>query len=142
MRDVLKKYNEAVTLQAEELINLSKLENKFNDNIFPLRDIKLEKIRVENLSAEILYLMDEDDDFMVKQTILTKFSVFTETKLLMIHFFIEGHNSSNLQQSCRSSSENNTETSPVSDSCNRIKLLITEILSFDGQGDLWKEFFW
>ena len=85
--------------------------------------------------------MDEEDDFASEETLLTKVSIFTKTKLSMIHRFIEEHIYSNLQQSSKSSSENNTATSPLSDSFNRMKLLRIEIQPFDGQLDLWKELF-
>lgn len=44
MRDISRKSTKEVMQQAEELINTSNLENKFTDNIFPLRDSILEKI--------------------------------------------------------------------------------------------------
>ena len=44
MRYVSRISTEQIIRQAEELINISKLGNKFNDNIFALRGITLEKI--------------------------------------------------------------------------------------------------
>lgn len=44
--------------------------------------------QVGDLSAEILNLMNEDDDFAAEETLSKKFSIFTKTKLLMIHRFI------------------------------------------------------
>ena len=85
--------------------------------------------------------MDDDDDFAVEETLSSTFSIFTKTKLLKIHSFIQEHNSSNLQQSSKSSPENNVRTLPFSDSLHRIKLLRIEFQPFDGQPDLWKEFF-
>ena len=77
--------------------------NKFNDNIFPLRGFTLEKInRVQDFSTEILNLMDNHNDFTVEETLSTKVSIFTETKLWIIHSFAKEHNSSNLQQSSKS----------------------------------------
>ena len=79
-----------------------------------MRDGILDKIeRVEDLSAEISTLIDGDDDFTVQETLSSISSIFTETKLLMIHSFIEEHNSSNLQQCSKSALENN-RTLPLS----------------------------
>ena len=90
MRDISRKSTEA--------------ENKINDYIFSLREIIFDKIqRVQDLSAEIFNLVDEDNGFTAEETLSMKFSIFTKTKLLMIHSFIEVHNSSNLQQSSKSS---------------------------------------
>ena len=44
MRYVSRISTEQIIQQAEELINISKLGNKFNDNIFALRGFTLEKI--------------------------------------------------------------------------------------------------
>ena len=43
MKDVSRKSTEEVTQQEEELINTSKLENRFNDNISSLRRYYLQK---------------------------------------------------------------------------------------------------
>ena len=57
----------------------------------------------------------------------------------MIHRFIEDHNSSNLQQSSKCSSENNTGSLPLSESFKRLKLPRVEIQPFHRQLNLWKE---
>ena len=69
---------------------------------------------MEDLSAEISTLIDKDDDFTVQETLSSISSIFTETKLLMNHSFIEEHNSSNLQQCSKSTLENNIRTLPLS----------------------------
>ena len=76
---------EGVIQQVEGLINLSKCENKFDGNVFPsLRDTIFEKTQqMEDISAEILNLMDEDN-VMVKKTLSTKLFLFKKTKVLMI----------------------------------------------------------
>ena len=68
---------EEVIQQVEGLINLSKCENKFDGNVFPsLRDTIFEKTQqMEDISAEILNLMDEDN-VMVKKTLSTKLFLF------------------------------------------------------------------
>ena len=68
---------------------------------------------MEDLSAEISTFIDGDDDFTVQETLSSISSIFTETKLLMIHSFIEEDNSSNLQQCSKSTFENN-RTLPLS----------------------------
>ena len=72
------------------------------------------------------------NNFTAEETFLKKFSSSTKVTLLMIHRFIEECSSSNLQQSLKSSSENNTETSTISESFNRMKLLRIESQPFDG----------
>ena len=47
--------------------------------------------------------MDQNNDFTGEETLLMKFSIFTKTKLLMIHSFTEEQNSSNFYQSSKSS---------------------------------------
>ena len=65
------------------MINTSKFENNFNDYLSPLREIIIEKIqRVQYLSVKISNLTDEHDDFTAEETLSTKFSIFTKTKLL------------------------------------------------------------
>ena len=90
VRDISRKYTEGVMLQVEELINMSKRENKFNRNVFPsLRDTIFEKIQqIEDLSVEFLNLMDEENDVMTEETLSTK------TKVLTIHRYIEEQNTS------------------------------------------------
>ena len=78
MRDVCLKGTEDVIRQAEDVIENSKFENKFDENIFALRDTILEKIkRVEDLSLEIINLFDEDSDFLTEDNLTTDFSIFT-----------------------------------------------------------------
>ena len=72
------------------------------------------------------------NNFTAEETFLKKFSSSTKVTLLMIHRFIEECSSSNLQQSLKSSSENNTETSTISESFNRMKLLRIESQPFGG----------
>ena len=55
----MRKSTEEVIQKSEELTNTSKLESKFNDGIFLLRDTVLDKIqRLEDLSTETLNFMD------------------------------------------------------------------------------------
>ena len=76
MRYVSRKSSKEVIQQAEEVITTSKFGNKFH-NIFPLKEIILEKIHwVQDLSAEILNLLDKGNDFTVEKTLSTKFSTF------------------------------------------------------------------
>ena len=63
---------------------------------------------------------------------------FHAAKLLITHGYIEEHHSSNLQQCSKSSSENNTGTTLLSVSFNKIKLPEIKNRPFDGQLDLWK----
>ena len=72
------------------------------------------------------------NNFTAEKTFLKKFSSSPKVTLLMIHRFIEEYSSSNLQQSLKSSSENNTETSTISESFNRMKLLRIESQPFGG----------
>ena len=93
---------------------------------------------MEDLTAELSNLKGEDDDSTAEETLSMKFPTFTKTKLLMIHRFIEEHNSSNLQ----SSSENDSTIWLLSsDSFNRLKLLRIEIQPFDLHSALWDKFF-
>ena len=57
---------------------------------------------MQDFSTEILNLIDNDNGFMVEETLSMKVSIFTETKLIMIHSFTKEHNSSHLQQSSKS----------------------------------------
>ena len=66
--------------------------------------------------------MNEDDDSTAEETRSTKFFIFTKKKLLMIHRYIEGHNSSNSKQSLKSTCENNIRTSLLSENFNIMKL--------------------
>ena len=76
MRDVLRKSSEEVIRQAEELINTSKFENNFNDYLYPLREIILEKIQwVQDLSVKISNLIDEHDDFTAEETLSIKLRI-------------------------------------------------------------------
>ena len=60
--------------------------------------------------------MNEDDDSTAEETRSMKFFIFTKKKkLLMIHPYIEGHNSSNSKQSLKSTCENNIRTSLFSE---------------------------
>ena len=63
---------------------------------------------------------------------------FHAAKLLITHGYIEEHHSSNLQQFSKCSSENNTGTTLLSVSFNKIKLPEIKNRPFDGQLDLWK----
>ena len=78
---------------------------------------------------------------MLKETFSTKFSIFTRTKLLMIHRFIEKHNFPNLQPCPRSISGNSIGALSHSDRFNRLKLLRIEIQPFHGQTIFWNEVF-
>ena len=76
MRDVLRKSSEEVIRQAEELINTSKFKNNFNDYLYPLREIILEKIQwVQDLSVKISNLIDEHDDFTAEETLSIKLRI-------------------------------------------------------------------
>lgn len=67
--------------------------------------------------------MNEDDDSTAEETRSTKFFIFTKKKkLLMIHRYIEGHNSSNSKQSLKSTCEINIRTSILSENFNIMKL--------------------
>ena len=76
--------------------------------------------------------MDNYNDVMTEETLSPQFFIFTKTKLLMIHRFIEEQQSSDSQQPSKSSSENNTRTSLLSDSFDKIKLPGIKNQPFDG----------
>ena len=138
MRDVCMKTTEDVFNQAEELIENSKTENKFDENIFALRDTILEKVkRVEDLSLEIVNLFDEDSDFLAEENLTTKFSIFTKQKLLLIHRYVEQHSSKHKS----SDSEKEVNVPRLTQSFKDINLPKLEIKPFDGQSDLWSEFY-
>lgn len=78
MREVCLKSTGEVTQQAEQLINSTDPQNKFDENIFAMRDTILEKIKwVEDLSSEILNLFNEVDNFTDEGALPPTFSILT-----------------------------------------------------------------
>ena len=122
MRDIC---TEEVIQHAEHLLNLTDPQNKFDGNIFAIRDTILEKIKqAEDLSSEILNLFREDNDFIGVDALTTKFLIFTKKKLLDIAI---------LKSSDLKTLQKKSFVAPFNKSFNKMNLPKTEIQLFDGQ---------
>ena len=131
LRNTAVKSVDKIVKESQTIILTFEADKLFNERIIALRDTMLEKVnRVKELDADIIDLIEDEEQLIEEDEKATEFSIFSKERLRAINIFIERHYTNK--------EETLTVTSSLSNRAVRLPKL--DIKHFSGQPEHWSEF--